>query len=172
MADFAVKNGVQAVHPFFLVPTGRGKDIEEEAVKSENYFKMIKTVLEKQKVVPIELKPTCAPQFMPMAKEMDIPMRYSRGCLAGIAYCCIIPNGDVHICPYLPISTGNIREKSFDKIWKESEIFNKLRDFSKYEGKCGKCGSVEICGGCRARAYYYSEGNYMAEEPWCYKSTR
>lgn len=100
--------------------------------------------------MPIELKPTCAPQFMPMAKEMDIPMRYSRGCLAGIAYCCIIPNGDVHICPYLPISTGNIREKSFDKIWKESEIFNKLRDFSKYEGKCGECGSVEICGGCRA----------------------
>ena len=24
-----------------------------------------------------------------------------------------------------------------------------------------------ICGGCRARAYYYSGGDYMAEEPWC-----
>ncbi|KUK81450.1 MAG: Radical SAM domain protein, partial [Pelotomaculum thermopropionicum] len=24
----------------------------------------------------------------------------------------------------------------------------------------------KICGGCRARAYYY-HGDYMAEEPWC-----
>ena len=23
------------------------------------------------------------------------------------------------------------------------------------------------CGGCRARAAFYAEGDYMAEEPWC-----
>lgn len=170
MADFAEEIEAHALHPFFLVPTGRGKDIEEDSIKSSSYFNMIKTVLDKQKKVTIELKPTCAPQFMPMAKDLEIPMRYSRGCLAGISYCCILPNGEVHICPYLAVSIGNVRETSFDKLWKESKIFNELRDYSKYEGRCGACNSVDICGGCRARAYYYSNGNYMAEEPWCYKN--
>jgi len=44
----------------------------------------------------------------------------------------------------------------------------KLRDFSAYEGSCGKCEYIDICGGCRARAYYYT-GNLMAEEPWCFR---
>ncbi|AFM40912.1 hypothetical protein Desaci_1935 [Desulfosporosinus acidiphilus SJ4] len=27
------------------------------------------------------------------------------------------------------------------------------------------CGYKQLCGGCRARAAYYSEGDYTAEEP-------
>lgn len=169
VVDFAADLGVQAVHPFFLVPTGRGKSIEEESLKREKYFRMIKTVLNKQKEVSMELKPTCAPQFIPMAREMEIPIRFTRGCLAGVSYCCILPDGDIHICPYLPIKVGNVKEKPFNEIWKESDIFIKLRSFKEYEGRCGGCSSVNVCGGCRARAYYYSDGNYMAEEPWCYK---
>lgn len=167
--DFVTGLGVQALYPFFLVPTGRGKNIEEESLKQERYFNVIKAVLEKQKTVPIEIKPTCAPQFMPMARDMGLNMRYTRGCIAGISYCCILPDGDVNICPYLPVKVGNVREKPFDEIWKESEIFNTLRDFSKYEGRCGGCPEINTCGGCRARAYYYNDGNFMAEEPWCYK---
>ncbi|MDU5950663.1 MAG: radical SAM/SPASM domain-containing protein, partial [Paenibacillus macerans] len=47
--------------------------------------------------------------------------------------------------------------------------FQDLRNFEKYEGSCGSCRNVGICGGCRARSYYYSGGNYLAEEPWCHK---
>jgi radical SAM protein with 4Fe4S-binding SPASM domain len=170
MADFAVELGVQSLHPFFLVPAGRGKGLEEDSLKQANYFRMIRTVLEKQKSVPVEMKPTCAPQFMPMARDKAIPMRFSRGCLAGIAYCCILPDGDVNICPYLPVKAGNVRDTPFDRIWAESGIFRKLRDFSEYEGRCGKCPDIGICGGCRARAFYYNNSNYMAQEPWCYKT--
>ncbi|MFZ5988011.1 MAG: radical SAM protein [Bacillota bacterium] len=169
MADFVMSLGVKALHPFFLIPTGRGKNIEEESLKQEKYFNTLRTILEKQKSLPIELKPTCAPQFLPLAREMGIPMRFTRGCLAGVSYCCILPNGDVNICPYLPVKAGNIRENPFDVIWKDSSIFNQLRSYKDYEGRCGKCSDVNICGGCRARAYYYNDGNYMAEEPWCYK---
>jgi putative heme d1 biosynthesis radical SAM protein NirJ2 len=169
IVDLVTEIGVQALHPFFLVPTGRGINLEEESLKQEKYFQMIDTILRTQKETAIELKPTCAPQFLPMAKEMGLQMRFTRGCLAGVGYCCILPDGDVHICPYLPVKVGNVKETPFDRIWAQSEIFQKLRDYQQYEGRCGQCPNIAICGGCRARAYYYNQENYMAEEPWCYR---
>ncbi|MFW5985428.1 MAG: radical SAM protein [Halanaerobiaceae bacterium] len=169
MTEFAGELAVQALHPFFLVPTGRGRDIEKESLRKKKYFSMINEALEAHKNLSLEIKPTCAPQFMPLAREMGLDLRFTRGCLAGISYCCILPNGDVHICPYLPVKVGNIREKSFVKIWRESKAFLRLRDNSEYEGECGVCEHLDICGGCRARAYYYTGGNYMAADPWCFK---
>ncbi|WP_027338868.1 putative heme d1 biosynthesis radical SAM protein NirJ2 [Halonatronum saccharophilum] len=166
ITDLAVQLGSKAHHPFFLVPTGRGRDIEKESLRSKRYRKMINRILDKQAEVDIELKPTCAPQFMPMAKEQGVYMRFSRGCIAGIAYCCILPDGDVHICPYLPVKVGNVLENPLDQIWESSKVFNELRAME-YGGNCGRCKNIEICGGCRARAYYYSDGDYLAEEPWC-----
>ncbi|MEJ6949817.1 putative heme d1 biosynthesis radical SAM protein NirJ2 [Natronospora cellulosivora (SeqCode)] len=168
ITDFVIDLGVKAHHPFFLVPTGRGKEIEQDSIRAKRYHQMIDRIMEKQKDVEIELKPTCAPQFMVVAKEKEMKMRYSRGCIAGTAYCCILPNGDVHICPYLPVKVGNIREIPFSKIWSEAEIFKDLRTMD-YKGNCGDCNHINICGGCRARAYYYSNGDYMAEEPWCHR---
>ncbi|MGI6252410.1 MAG: radical SAM protein [Aminivibrio sp.] len=167
MVNFYEGLGVHAIHPFFLVPTGRALSMAEEELKSGAYFSMIRAVLEKQAETGLELKPTCAPQFMPMAAEMGIPQRFTRGCLAGISYCCVLPGGDVHLCPYLPVKAGNVRETTFETIWAESEPFLKLRDPSAYGGACGKCDHWSICGGCRARAFYYT-GNYMEEEPWCF----
>lgn len=153
-----------AMHPFFLVEAGRGKCITENALSNEEYFKALETVLNLQTKYDIELKPTCAPQFMSLAKKWDIPMRFSRGCLAGISYCCILPNGKVHVCPYLPIEAGNVREKPFDEIWNTSKIFEALRDVENYEGHCGVCKDHNICGGCRARAFYQN-GHHLQEDP-------
>lgn len=166
ITDFAVERGAIAHHIFFLVPTGRGKDIEDLSLKTEQYEALLERILDKQTQVPIELKPTCAPQFMRIAKEKGIPMRYTRGCLAGTAYCVIIPNGNVQPCPYLPLTVGNVKETPFDEIWQSSDLFNELRK-SPLKGGCGSCGYDQICGGCRARAYYYSGGDYLAGEPWC-----
>lgn len=167
IVEFAEKLGARAVHPFFLVPTGRGKDIESSSLRAERYQEMIEKVLKKMDETDLELKPTCAPQFMVQAEKMDKSLRYSRGCLAGVSYCCVLPEGEIHICPYLPVKAGDLREESFSEIWNESEVFQKLRDFKNYEGKCGRCPSIDICGGCRARAYYYSGGEYLAADPWC-----
>lgn len=165
--ELAEELGARAVHPFFLVPTGRGKEIEEDSLRGKKYQEMIESILDKAEEVEIELKPTCAPQFLPLAKERGIEMRFSRGCLAGVSYCCILPEGEVHICPYLPVAAGNLKDQSFSEIWQDSEVFEELRDYDKYEGKCDSCKYLGICGGCRARAYYYSEGNYLAGDPWC-----
>ena len=53
ITDFAVKMGAVAHHQFFLIPTGRGKDIEEEALKVEQYENLLAKIMQKQKEVDI-----------------------------------------------------------------------------------------------------------------------
>ncbi|HWP98491.1 MAG TPA: putative heme d1 biosynthesis radical SAM protein NirJ2 [Syntrophomonadaceae bacterium] len=166
IADFAVKIGARAYHVFFLVPTGRGAQIEDEALRVAQYEKTLARLMEKQKKVSIEIKPTCAPQFMRVADKKGMDLRFSKGCLAGVSYCIISPRGDVQPCAYLNIPLGNVKKKPFDQIWHENQLLAELRTFE-YKGKCGICDYKEKCGGCRARAYYYSGGDYMAEDTWC-----
>ena len=165
ITDFVTALGAKAHHIFFLVPTGRGKEISGVFIGAGEIKEVLEKVLTKQKDTPIELKPVCAPQFIPLAKKMGLVLRFQRGCLAGTSYCCILPNGDVHPCPYLPLKIGNVREEKFSSIWKNNPVFNKLRSLE-YSGSCGICGHKSSCGGCRARAYYES-GDFMAEDKEC-----
>ena len=166
LTDFAVAEGAVAHHFFFLVPTGRAKTIEAESLRAEAYEDTLTRIMKKQQEVEIELKPTCAPQFLRIAAQMGMKTRFRRGCLAGTAYCIISPRGKVQPCAYLNMELGDVRQTPFDEIWKNSEVLNKLRTLE-YSGGCGSCEYKRACGGCRARAAYYHEGDYMAEEPWC-----
>ena len=166
LTDFAVAEGAVAHHFFFLVPTGRAKTIEAESLRAEAYEDTLTRIMKKQQEVEIELKPTCAPQFLRIADQMGLKTRFRRGCLAGTAYCIISPRGKVQPCAYLNMELGDVRQTPFDEIWKNSEVLNKLRTLE-YSGGCGSCEYKRACGGCRARAAYYHEGDYMAEEPWC-----
>ena len=166
ITDFAVKIGAKAHHFFFLVPTGRAESIEAESLRTAAYEDVLTRIMKKQQTVDIELKPTCAPQFIRIAGELNIKTRFRRGCLAGLSYCIVSPKGKVQPCAYLNMELGDVREKPFDVIWKESKVFRRLRTLD-YGGGCGACRYKNGCGGCRARAAYYHGGNYMAEEPWC-----
>jgi radical SAM protein with 4Fe4S-binding SPASM domain len=184
--SMAEKLGVENFHLFFLVPTGRGKKIAD--ITPAMYEEMIKNTFAKTAHHKLNVKPSCAPQFMRIAKDMNLDMRqWVRGCMAGLYYCRVYPNGEITPCPYLPIKLGNVRGKSFSKsfkdIWFNSEVFKKIRDFDSLEGKCGVCEYRSICGGCRARAYGLStdfidycgdlheptelQGDYLKEDPWC-----
>ena len=166
LTDFAVAEGAVAHHFFCLVPTGRAKTIEAESLRAEAYEDTLTRIMKKQQEVEIELKPTCAPQFLRIAAQMGLKTRFRRGCLAGTAYCIISPKGKVQPCAYLNMELGDVRQTPFDEIWKNSQVLNKLRTLE-YSGGCGSCEYKRACGGCRARAAYYHEGDYMAEEPWC-----
>ncbi len=166
IVDFAVDIGARAYHVFFLVPTGRGANIEEEALRAAEYERTLARLMEKQKRVSIEIKPTCAPQFMRIADKKGLDLRFSKGCLAGVSYCIISPRGFVQPCAYLDMPLGNVRETPFDEIWRDNPILKELRTLE-YKGKCGICEYRDKCGGCRARAYYYSGGDYMAEDGGC-----
>ena len=174
--------GVENFHLFFLVPTGRGTKLAD--ISAAMYESIIKTTFAKAGRHKLNVRPSCAPQFMRLAKDMHVDMRqWIRGCLAGLYYCRVYPNGDVTPCPYLPIKLGNIREKTFGEIWFKSTVMEDLRDFGKLKGKCGICEHRSLCGGCRARAYGLSsdfidfcgdlrepaelKGDYLKEDPWC-----
>ena len=174
--------GVENFHLFFLVPTGRGAKIAD--ISPAKYEDMIKTVFAKSAKHRLNVRPSCAPQFMRIAKDAGLDMRqWIRGCIAGLYYCRVYPNGDITPCPYLPVKLGNVREKAFSEIWFNSDVFKNLRDFNTLKGKCGACDYKRICGGCRARAYGLSsdfidfcgdlhepaglKGDYLKEDPWC-----
>jgi radical SAM protein with 4Fe4S-binding SPASM domain len=174
--------GVENFHLFFLVPTGRGTKLTD--ISPQKYEDMITSTFAKAPRHRLNVRPSCAPQFMRIAKGMGLDMKqWIRGCIAGMYYCRIYPNGDVTPCPYLPIKLGNVREKSFSDIWSNSTVFKALRDPNALKGKCGACEYRSLCGGCRARAYGLSSDfidycgdlhepsdlkrDYLTEDPWC-----
>jgi radical SAM protein with 4Fe4S-binding SPASM domain len=174
--------GVENFHLFFLVPTGRGVKLTD--ISPQKYEDMITNTFAKVHKHRLNVRPSCAPQFMRIAKGMGLDMRqWIRGCIAGMHYCRIYPNGDVTPCPYLPIKLGNIREQNFKEIWFNSPVFKNLRNLNCLKSKCGICEYKTICGGCRARAYGLSSDfidycgdlhvpedqkrDYLTEDPWC-----
>jgi radical SAM protein len=85
---------------------------------------------------------------------------------AGNGFVFISRRGDVFPSGFMPVSVGNVRQKSLMEIYRESPLFNDLRDPGKYEGRCGLCEFVGVCGGSRSRAYALT-GDPLAEEPFC-----
>ena len=59
-----------------------------------------------------------------------------------------------------------MRKTPFDEIWKDNKVLDRLRTLD-YSGGCGICKYKGTCGGCRARAAIYHDGDFMAAEPWC-----
>ena len=180
LLDLSVDLGAVAFHPFLLVPTGRGKELEEQELTPQEYENTLNKIYDMQQDNPeIFFKPTDVPHYFRVMKQRSKGKAklsshphasgmetLTRGCLAGITFCFISHIGDVQPCGYFDVKAGNIKEESFGKIWRESKLLNDLRDFEKIKGKCGLCEYKNICGGCRARAYE-ATGDYLAEEPYC-----
>ena len=99
-------------------------------------------------------------------KAADDLGRAPRGLNDGKGFVFISHTGEVFPSGFLPLSGGNIRLQELAVIYRESTLFQDLRETSKLEGKCGACEFKEICGGSRARAYALT-GNPNAEEPCC-----
>jgi heme b synthase len=161
--------GAKAHHIFLLVPTGRAKDMAEEELSAAEYEKALDFLAEEKKSSDLEIKITCAPHFNRILAQKHLAPASSltgRGCMGGVGFCFISHIGDVQPCGYLEIKCGNVRELELKKIWLESEVFNNIRDWDKYTGKCGRCEFKSICGGCRARAYA-KYNNYLGPEPYC-----
>ena len=66
----------------------------------------------------------------------------------------------------MPLTVGNLRERSFREIWEEAPELVALRDPEQLKGRCGSCEYKELCGGCRCRAYAQF-GDYLQEDPGC-----
>ena len=163
--DLAIRLGAAAHHIFLLVPTGRAADLRGFELDARRYEAVLEWLADRYASSAIEIRATCAPHFYRILRQRGIATR-ARGCLAGQAFCFISHTGDVQPCGYFDAQVGNVRERSLGEIWRDAELFRKLRSHSEYEGKCGLCEFVRVCGGCRARAFE-ATGNPLAQEPLC-----
>lgn len=160
MFHLAEEMGARALHFFFLVATGRGK--EEEQLSGEEQEKVLQEIDLARAKSSLEVQVTCAPQYARLSKQRK---RRGGGCLAGRSFIFVSRKGDVYPCGYLPIKAGSIRERDFKEIWDSSPELLALRERS-LKGKCGSCRYMEICGGCRARSYALS-GDFLGPDPSC-----
>ncbi len=176
--SLAEEMGAAAHHIFLLVPTGRGKYIVDQAIDARQYEDTLNWFYDQRDKTRLQLKATCAPHYYRIlrqrARAEGIKVTFqthgldavTRGCLAGTGFCFISHRGIVQPCGFLDLNCGDVTRNSFAEIWRNSEIFAKLRDLDSLEGKCGRCQYRRVCGGCRARAYE-ATGDFMAEEPLC-----
>jgi len=112
-------------------------------------------------------------------KGVENVANFLGGCGAGRLYCAIEPNGDIKPCVFFPTNKntllGNILRDDFEEIWDTDPLLWQLRErenletylVSGEEVGCGKCPDKYICGGCRARAYSYFDGNVNAPDVGC-----
>jgi radical SAM protein with 4Fe4S-binding SPASM domain len=178
--ELAISLGAVSYHPFLLVPTGRGRELADLAIDPGEYERVLTWIYRKSLECPIQIKPTCAPHYYRILRQREgkegRAVTYethglnavTKGCLGGQGFAFVSHTGKAQICGFLDLEAGDIRASGFDfrKVWEESDLFKSLRDPQKYEGKCGLCEYLAVCGGCRARAHAVS-GNYLAEEPFC-----
>ncbi len=172
--------GCDALHVFFMVPTGRASNLDLLSVKK--YEDVLELLYELQKQASIQIKPVCAPQYLRVfseKSELDSPeamnqlrnhghfTRFRRGCLAGLSYARVDPFGNVTPCPYLDYVVGSVREDTFHQILENSPILNQFRTGELVKGKCTVCEFLDVCGGgCRARAHAVT-GKLDGSTVWC-----
>ncbi|MEA2061185.1 MAG: heme b synthase [Thermodesulfobacteriota bacterium] len=176
--SLAEEIGAVAHHIFLLVPTGRGKYIVDQEINAAEYENTLNWFYDQKKKTNLQLKATCAPHYYRIlrqrARQDNEKVTFethgldavTRGCLAGTGFCFVSHIGKVQTCGFLDVECGDITTTSFKDVWDNSEVFTTLRNFKNLKGKCGICEYVNVCGGCRARAYE-ATGDYLAEEPLC-----
>jgi len=172
--------GATAWYMFMIVPTGRGEEIMNELISKEDYEEILEWHYQQEKLEDdILMRPTCAPHYYRIVpqkakaegikferRSLSFSTGGGKGCIAAQSICLIDCFGNVKPCSYFPRIAGNVKRTPIREIWEKSELFNELRDFGSYKGKCGQCEYQNVCGGCRARADSVY-GDYMEEEPFC-----
>lgn len=192
--DLAVREGADAMHLFMLVPVGCGMQIADtNMLSAEEYEEHLRWLADRMAEGQMDIRATCAPHYFRItrqrARETGRPMplspaavdklqmepskaremgmnAHTKGCLAGTGVAFVSHKGEVFPCGYFPVESGHVRQQTFDSVWADSPVFERLRDNGNLGGKCNPCEFKEVCGGCRARAYSIT-GDYMAEEPYC-----
>ncbi len=180
IADLLKSTSVAVWDVFFLVPTGRAST--EDVITADEHERVFGWLYDLSKKAPYQVKTTLGQHYrryqvqrrlqaegtsLNGLRAKDVPALYpgvpsNDG--KGILF--ISHLGEVYPSGFLPLSVGNVNGRTVVKMYRDSDLFRKLRDPSQLKGKCGRCPFNMICGGCRARAYADS-GDPLGEEPYC-----
>ncbi len=153
---------------FFLVTTGRGSLLPQ--IEPEQAEELFDWLIEMGPSSPFVIATTEAPQFRRYllkkkngSGDMRVP---GAGIRDGNGIMFISYKGDVMPSGFLPLSAGTVRQENPLVLYRQSELFTKLRDTASFSGRCGACDLKDVCGGSRGRAYA-ATGDPLAEDPLC-----
>jgi radical SAM protein with 4Fe4S-binding SPASM domain len=151
---------------FFLVPLGRGRVLDPITPERADEVMDWLAVVESEE--SFSVKTTEAPQYRRVVQQRHEDNSSNRrgGVIAGDGFAFVSHTGELYPSGFLPESAGNVREYDLVDRYRNSELFERLRDRDALEGKCGACPFRQVCGGSRSRAYAYT-GNPMASDPLC-----
>jgi len=179
LMDFVNRQDAGIMLMYQLVAVGKGEKIEKATLKKTANQSLSELIARKQREMTTIVEPVAGPQYWPFLLEkkgmkngwrLKLAEQFFHGCAAGRGFVYIKSNGDVWPCPFVELSAGNVRERSFREIYQKSEILENLRRREDtLKGACGECRYNRICGGCRGRAHAYT-GDYLAEDPRCFIS--
>jgi len=133
--------------------------LDEKGLAVEDYFELHPVYLQLRAALD---KIVTEKGVQPKEMIRRTPMHIN----AGNGFVFISRRGDVFPSGFMPVKVGNVREHSLAEIYREAPLFKDLRDPGKFEGRCGLCEFVGVCGGSRSRAYALT-GDPLAEEPFC-----
>lgn len=181
VADRVAELGATRWVLFFLVPVGRGRELE--AVSPERADEVLRWAADLDRGFAVST--TEAPQLRRVQLELDgesPPTPTGRGgsdgdddppssparpnALAGDGFAFVNHVGDVTPSGFLPQPVGNVREDDLVELYRSNELFESLRDRSALTGKCGACEYRHACGGSRSRANA-TAGDPLASDPLC-----
>jgi len=161
---------------FYLIGVGRGGALRE--VSPEQCEALHHWLYYISKDAPFVVATTEAPHFRRVTlagmRSAGIPLARIRETRAGRGFGIRDGNGIMFIshtgdiCPsgFLPLVAGNVRTADVVEIYRDSEVFQNIRQTVRFKGKCGICEFREICGGSRARAYA-TTGDFLETDPLC-----
>jgi radical SAM protein len=158
---------------FFLVPVGRGAVLD--GISPERADRVMAWLAEVADESSFGLKTTEAPHYRrvrqqraeDVAGEAGSPGgARGTGVIAGDGFAFVSHTGEVYPSGFLPESAGTVPEDDVVDVYRNSDLFESLRDRDRLRGKCGACPYRAVCGGSRSRAYA-TTGDPLASDPLC-----
>ena len=100
-----------------------------------------------------------------LGEPADIARARSAGTRDGKGLVFVSHDGHVYPAGFLPLSLGNVRERSIVDIYRHHPLLRAIRR-AEFSGRCSTCEYRDLCGGSRARAYAAC-GDPLGEDPGC-----
>lgn len=155
--------GIKKVLFTRLVPTGNAlKDLSDSLLSKKEHKEFLYKLEEYSNNPNLNVEILKTRQLWRL-----IDSNKGTSCPVGLTSVSVLADGSVAPCRRMPLTIGNLLEEKFFKIWYGSKILWELRDRNNLKGKCGRCPDKQLCGGCRAIAYGFTN-DYLQEDPYCW----
>ena len=169
IAELLASYGIAMWAAFFLVPVGRGVDLQR--ISPEEYEQVFARLYHHSQTKPYAVKTTEAPHYRRFVLQQGgNPLAGPRGegeshgaerrghraplgVIDGRGIMFVGHTGEIYPAGFLPLDCGRFPERSVVDVYQNHPTFLALRDPDHFKGKCGICEYRQVCGGSRARAY-------------------